>query len=111
MKTVNDSFLLHIKRRLRLRASYRKLFCNEDGTMKPEAEDVLADWARLSKYNDSVLVTTLGKTDIPGTFSAIGMQSLLKRALLMCRFDDSDLADAEKNVRQSEANMMGVSNG
>ena len=112
MTQPNDSLIFRIRSRLLRRASYRKLFCDEKtGKLKPEAEVVIADLMRVSRYESTILVVNNGVTDIPGSFAAEGMRSIVGRIVQYCRFDDSDLTEAEKKLRNSESNLLGATHG
>jgi hypothetical protein len=103
----NESALLQIRRRLLRRSHYRKVFCDDKGNVKPEAQTVMADLMRICRYNETALVVTNGVTDVPGTMAVEGMRSIVYRIIQMCRMDDSDLVEAEKNLRKTESNMTG----
>jgi hypothetical protein len=108
---VNDPLFARIRRRMLLRTHYRKVFRDDKGALRDEAKTVLADLMKLCKYNETALIVTNGVTDVPGTMAVEGMRSLVYRIVTMCRLDDSDLADAEKALRQHESNLMGNPNG
>lgn len=108
---VNESLLLQLRRRILRRTHYRTLFCDEKGNLKPEAQTVMADLMRVSRYHESALVVVNGVTDVPGTMAAEGMRNVVYRIIQMCRMDDTDLAEAERTLRQNEASMIGATHG
>lgn len=93
------------------RTDYRKLFCDEKGNLKPEAQTVMADLMKIARYNETALVVNNGVTDVPGTMACEGMRSIVYRIIQMCRFDDSDLQEAEKALKNHEQNLIGATHG
>lgn len=82
-----------IQRILNRRNAYRRLFLNEDGSLKPDAEAIIKDLAKFCRlHRSTTIVSTVSRqTDVPATFQAEGRREVILRILGHLHVDDADL--------------------
>lgn len=82
-----------IEKILARRNFYRRLFLNDDGSLKPDAEEVIKDLARFCRLHrsTSVVSMTTRQTDVPATFQAEGRREVILRILGHLHVSDADL--------------------
>lgn len=82
-----------LERILNRRRAYRRIFLNDDGKLKPDAEAIIADLARFCRLHRSTTVvsTVSRQTDVPATFQAEGRREVILRILGHLHVDDADL--------------------
>lgn len=93
-----------IQRILNRRNAYRRLFLNEDGTLKPDAEAVFSDLARFCRLHRSTTVvsTVSRQTDVPATFQAEGRREVILRILGHLHVDDAALVKLTERTAADE---------
>lgn len=93
-----------IQRILTRRRAYRRIFLNDDGSLKPDAEAVISDLARFCRLHRSTTVvsTVSRQTDVPATFQAEGRREVILRILGHLHVDDSDLVRLTEREALSE---------
>lgn len=82
-----------VERILGRRRAYRRLFLNDDGSLKPDAEAVLKDLAKFCRlHRSSIVISPISRqTDVPASFQAEGRQEVIHRILAHLHVDDADL--------------------
>jgi len=89
-----------VERLFRTNVAYKRLFLNEDGTMKPEARIVLADLAKYAAIDNPTVVSPLTQqTDIPATHQRIGRGDILRRVLTRLKQSPSAMLETMESIR------------
>ena len=93
-----------IQRILNRRNAYRRLFLNDDGSLKPDAEDIIKDLARFCRLHrsTSIVSMTTRQTDVPASFQAEGRREVILRILGHLHVSDADLVKLTERTGPGE---------
>ncbi len=94
-----------IDRMFHLRAAYREVFQQKDGSMSRAQELVLTDLCRLARIHDSAFTRDLGgRVDSHAMVYREGRREPILRILNYLHLSDADLIQAQERIKAEERN-------